>query len=108
MPAYGDWRSPLHRTPYGRLSGWKRGGDGSCHRDEGTVVTICIVSVAGWGDTAERVRAVEELRELQRIQRRAHLEGDAAAMAAMFANDFVSVWLVAELADRSYATPASV
>jgi ketosteroid isomerase-like protein len=37
------------------------------------------------------MRAVEELRELQAEQRRAHLAGDAAAMAAMFADDFVTV-----------------
>ncbi len=35
--------------------------------------------------------AVMELLDLQQEQRRAHLEGDAAAMAAMFADDFVSV-----------------
>jgi uncharacterized protein (TIGR02246 family) len=35
--------------------------------------------------------AVEELLELQAEQRRAHLTGDAAAMAAMFADDFVNV-----------------
>ncbi|GIH05454.1 hypothetical protein Rhe02_35210 [Rhizocola hellebori] len=37
------------------------------------------------------MRAVKELLGLQAEQRRAHLEGDAAAMVAMFAGDFVSV-----------------
>lgn len=37
------------------------------------------------------MRAVEELLELQREEHRAHVEGDAHAMAAMFAPDFVSV-----------------
>jgi ketosteroid isomerase-like protein len=37
------------------------------------------------------MRAVDELRALQREQRRAHVEGDAEAMVAMLADDFVSV-----------------
>jgi ketosteroid isomerase-like protein len=37
------------------------------------------------------MRAVEDLLALQREQRRAHVEGDAGALVAMFADDFVSV-----------------